>query len=434
MTDDRVLNETWSICPVCMKRLPAEIIQRGREVYLRKTCSDHGSFEVIIWRGYSDYQEWVEGMSNPDEGNPKCPDDCGLCTGHLQQTCCVILNVTDRCNLDCAYCCADVSIHKNDPDIDKIKSSLQKIVIKDKTLVQLSGGEPTLRDDLPDIVKYAKEIGAKYVQLNSNGIRLSSDKLYVKELADAGLSFVFMQFDGTEDSIHQRIRNRSLSWVKQKAIDNCAEFNIGVTLVPTLVKGVNTQNIGEIIRFAISQAPRVRGVHFQPVTYLGRFPGLPSDSDRFTLDELIHEIQKQADGLVSEENLLPSCCDHALCGFHGDFIVVKEGLVPLLTRTKKTKQSCCDPVLAEKNREFVARRWQRPELDQENLVETGNDLHDMELFMRRVKSHGFTLTAMAFQDAGNIDLTRLRRCSLHVYDDDRVIPFCSYFLTSWVCK
>ena len=197
-----------------------------------------------------------------------------------------------------------------------------------ETLVQLSGGEPTVRDDLPQIVAAAKEAGCKYVQLNSNGIRLAQNKEYLEQLAQAGLSFVFMQFDGTEEEIYQRLRGRRLLEIKQRAIENCADYNIGVTLVPTLVPGVNTHNIGDILRFALSRSPEVRGVHFQPVSYFGRTPGLPEDDMRFTIDELLINIKEQAGDLIKLENIIPSRCNHPLCGFHSNYVEKPDGPVP----------------------------------------------------------------------------------------------------------
>ena len=275
MADIKTLFKTWSVCPVCMKRLAAERVQVGTEVFLRKTCREHGIFESIIWRGFSDINEWVDGSDSHSLNNPGCPDGCGLCSDHLQKTCCVLLNVTSHCNLNCRFCFADRGSSNDDPSLDEIRESLHKVIEKGKTLVQLSGGEPTMRNDLPEIIKAAKEAGAKYVQLNTNGIRLGEDKKYVKELAEAGLSFVFMQFDGTNDKIYEILRRRPLLKIKREAIENCSDNNIGVTLVPTIVHGINTDDIGEMLKFAISEVPKVRGVHFQPVTFIGRVPENP---------------------------------------------------------------------------------------------------------------------------------------------------------------
>ena len=98
------------------------------------------------------------------------------------------------------------------------------------------------------------------------------DSAIHKALAEAGLSFVFMQFDGTEDAIYEKLRGRPLLAEKQAAIKACSDELLGVTLVPTIVPGVNDQNIGEILNFGLSNSPAVRGVHFQPVSYFGRYP------------------------------------------------------------------------------------------------------------------------------------------------------------------
>ncbi|MDD4644371.1 MAG: radical SAM protein [Bacteroidales bacterium] len=431
MNEAKVLYKTWSVCPVCLKRVPAERVQVGSGVFLWKSCPEHGSFTTLIWRGLTDINEWTGNSEVPAAEDPKCPDQCGLCGDHLQETCCVLLNVTNRCNLNCRFCFADNEATTIDPSFEEIVQSLNNLIEKGKTLVQMSGGEPTMRDDLPEIIAAAKEAGARYVQLNSNGVRLSEDRDYVKKLAEAGLSFLFMQFDGTHDEIYRSLRGKPLLDIKKRAIDNCAEFNIGVTLVPTLVRGINTDQIGEILRFAIAGSPKIRGVHFQPVTYIGRVPENPTEKDRFTLDDLLAEIQAQSDGLIKSENLLPSSCDHPLCGFHGDFIIGQHEVIPLLKRSKPVKNCCCTPTPADKNREFVARRWQRPAADQTNENACCGDVHDMEYFLDRVKSHGFTISAMAFQDAGNIDFSRLRRCSLHVYDKGKMVPFCAYYLSAW---
>lgn len=434
MSEERIMRHTYSVCPVCLKRIPAQRVCRGEEVFLEKECPDHGEFSTVIWRGKLDINDWTSGAQPIRDGeNLNCPTACGICTEHRQGTCCTLLEITGRCNLSCRFCFAG-NRNLPDPSFEQICAWLSKLAEPGKTLVQLSGGEPTMRDDLPQIVAAAKEAGCKYVQLNSNGIRLAEDKKYVEALAEAGLSFVFMQFDGTEGDIYQELRGKPLLKIKKQAIANCAEYNIGITLVSTLVPGINTHNIGEILRFAVANSPAVRGVHFQPVSYFGRIPGLPGDEQRFTLDELLWQIKEQAGELIKLKNLLPSRCDHPLCGFHGDFIVMGDRLMPLSRPREKDQACCCRPVPAERNREFVARRWQRQAKScckPDHVRGREPDIHSMEGFLEKVRSHGFTVTAMAFQDAGNLDLERLRQCSLHVFDKDRLVPFCAYYLSRW---
>ncbi|MGI6711229.1 MAG: radical SAM (seleno)protein TrsS [Bacillota bacterium] len=428
----KILRHTYSICPVCLKRIPAVHAAKGKEVYLEKTCPKHGDFSAIIWRGLLDMEAWRGNLPPIAEGeNENCPHACGLCSEHQQSTCCVLLEVTKHCNLHCSFCFAEGGDCQEIP-FDTVRKHLHALVVPGKTLVQLSGGEPTTRDDLPKIIAAAKKAGCQYVQLNTNGIRLGEDVQYVQSLAEAGLSFVFMQFDGMNDGIYRALRGRELLDIKRNAIDNCARYNLGVTLVPTLVPRVNTQDIGNIIRFAISQAPAVRGVHFQPVSYFGRIPSMPSDDQRFTLDELLEAIEEQAGTLVPRDSLIPSRCDHPLCGFHGDYIVMPDqSLNPL----HSANNSCCRMTTADQSRSFIARKWQRPKAEDVGEMDsagTESRFDSFDNFLRRVRSHSFTLTAMTFQDAGNLDLERLRRCSLHVFDNGQFIPFCAYYLTSHV--
>jgi uncharacterized radical SAM superfamily Fe-S cluster-containing enzyme len=441
-----------------MRRIEARHVRRGDKIYLEKTCSECGSFSTLIWSGKLDIDKWRRGEPEIKPGeNENCPSACGICPEHHQGTCCVLLEVTKRCNLGCPFCFAKGEASGADRDIADIKKDLSFIASKGAGLVQLSGGEPTLRDDLPEIVAAAHEAGIRYVQLNTNGIRLAEDESYVEALAAAGLSFVFMQFDGTRDKINEWLRGRPLLDIKKKAIEVCDKYHIGVTLVPMLVPGINEDNIGDILRFAANRSPAVRGVHFQPVSFFGRTPKVPKEADRFTLDMLIDAVYEQSYGLVPEGTLLPSRCDHPLCGFHGDYIVREDRtLYPL----HREQGDCCGVATAEQNREFVARRWLRrdeeskpccPDCEDDESVEEddppaephaehepcgggtcscGEKEESMSLdeFADRVKSHGFTVTAMAFQDKWNLDLERLRRCSLHVCDGERLVPFCAYYI------
>jgi 7,8-dihydro-6-hydroxymethylpterin dimethyltransferase len=266
--------------------------------------------------------------------------------------------------------------------------------------------------------------------LNSNGIRLGEDRTYTKALAEAGLSFVFMQYDGTEDFIYAKLRGKPLLAKKKAAIKACADHMIGVTLVPTIVPGVNDRNIGEILDFGFSNSPAVRGVHFQPASYFGRYPHPLGNEDQITLPEILRAIEHQTAGKVIAADFVPSGCDHPRCGFHGDFVVLPDALIKLTSRQESCSCNPDDGNAHLKNRSFVARRWKRTIPGGREDGCCNKDYREMDNFLERIKSHGFTITAMAFQDAYNIDIERLRRCSLHVYSDDKLIPFCVRYLTT----
>jgi hypothetical protein len=421
------------VCPVCLKRLPAEIVKRGQEYFLEKTCRDHGSFSTVVWRGDDPaFERWGNYVppAEAEDAQPDCPSGCGLCPGHLQKTCCALVEVTERCNLNCPFCFARSGGESIDPTNEQLSEYFRQLVKSGNTFIQITGGEPTVRDDLPEIVAAAKAAGCENIQLNSNGIRLGQDKAYTKALAEAGVSFVFMQFDGTDDAIYEKLRGRPLLAEKLAAIKACSDELLGVTLVPTIVPGVNDGNIGEILNFGLSNSPAVRGVHFQPVSYLGRYPQPPGNGERITLPEVLRAIERQTAGKVKIEDMVPSGCDHPRCGFHGDFVLMPETLVQLTPKAETG--SCCqdDGRSHIRSRNFVARRWKRTAANSGPECCGSNDFNDLNDFIGRVKSHGFTITAMAFQDAYTLDMERLRRCSVHVYKNGRTIPFCARYLTA----
>jgi uncharacterized radical SAM superfamily Fe-S cluster-containing enzyme len=341
-----------------------------------------------------------------------------------------LVELTKRCNLNCPVCFADAGNAEHERTQAEWYDVFKKLVNSGRTFLQLSGGEPTVRDDLPEIIAAARKAGCENIQLNSNGIRLGKEPEFIKRLADAGLDFVFMQFDGATDNVYVTLRGKPLLEDKLAAIEACDRANIGVTLVPTVVPKVNDNQIGEIVKFALKHSPSVRGVHFQPISYFGRYPHTPTNKERITLPEVMEAIEIQTKGLVKRSDLTHSICDHPRCGFHGDFVIMPDRLIAIAPKKEESGDDCCcskpgkisDAAL--RNRKFVSRRWKRGNSDSSNA-----DVTTLDGFLARVKSHGFTITGMAFQDRWTMDIERLRRCSLHVYDPDgnKVVPFCAYY-------
>jgi len=302
--------------------------------------------------------------------------------------------------------------------------------------IQLSGGEPTLRDDLPEIISMGRSLGFSFFQLNTNGLRLAEDALYVHRLKEAGLGCVFLQFDGTDDAIYDRIRGRSLLELKKAAISQCNEQQLGVVLVPTIIPGVNDSNIGAIIKYAIANMPTVRGVHFQPISYFGRYPKAPEDSDRITIPEIISEIERQTGGLMKQSDFRPPTAENSYCSFNGSFVLMENGEL----KSRKTGSSCCCSSQsstggAKRSQLFVARKWTAGTgasvADTEPSNSSFMNVSSLDAFLERVENYSLCISGMAFQDVWNIDLKRLRECFIHVVNpDNRIVPFCAYNLTS----
>lgn len=420
------IRQTRSVCPVCLRNLPAFLSRREDDtIWLEKTCPEHGSFSVPVWHGKVDLEKWLLETDPLDEGRGLgCPDNCGICAEHEIGTCCALLEVTNRCNLRCRFCFADGGGREDEPSAEELKAAIREIALKcGQPLLQFSGGEPTLRDDLPELVRFAKEAGCSYTQLNTNGIRLARDPDYAARLAEAGLDIVFLQFDGTEDRIYEALRGAPLLETKLDAVRVCSELHVGVTLVPTVVHGVNDHNLGALVELARSLAPGVRGIHFQPVSWFGRFPDAPLEGDRYTLDDLMADISDQA--RIPIESFMPSRCDHPLCGFHADFLIdPKGGLRPLSSITHSSHTRGC----ARDNREYVARHWRRPAPEPTPDSDFSEEM-DFDTFLYRLRHGSLTLSAMAFQDAMNLNIERLHRCTLHVYDKGKIKPFCAKYLS-----
>ena len=470
-----IIRRTRSVCPICLANIPAGLHEMpGGSIFMEKTCPRHGSFRTAVWRGKMPFAAWTAGAAALTEEEGKCcPADCGLCHEHLQGSCCVLMETTGRCNLRCRFCFADAG-NGADPPLPSLLAAVRDIADRcGKPLLQLSGGEPTLREDLPELIRAAKEAGIPYVQVNTNGIRLAEDPDLAKKYAEAGLDFVFLQFDGTDDDIYRALRGREMMSVKEEAIRNSGAAGLSVTLVPTVVPGINLASLGEIVRYAASHSPVVRGVHLQPVSYFGRIPGqMPPDAGRCTLDELLTALCEQT-GLLTGD-FVPSRCDHPLCGFHGSFIAERGMLIPL-TRGDAGPSGT---ISAAKNRELTARRWCRhpeseaaaggstaggstadgntadgctmggstavgssaggviPAASHEGALRSRlrltmeeGGVSDMDVFLKKVRTQSFTLSSMPFQDAMNLDIERLRSCSLHVYRDGRIVPLCAEYLT-----
>jgi 7,8-dihydro-6-hydroxymethylpterin dimethyltransferase len=441
-----ILSHTESVCPECLARIPAaRVMYDGGDVYLEKDCPDHGHFKTIIWRGLPAFTSWVKPKIPTYPKNPftevkrGCPYDCGLCAEHKQQSCCVLLEVTQRCDLHCPVCFADAA---NNPPADltheEINAWYERLILAGGPFnIQLSGGEPCVRNDLPEIIKIGRSHGFNFFQLNTNGLRIARDFEYLSALKEAGLSTVFLQFDGTRDEIFKTIRGRELLEKKMAVIENCGKLNIGVVLVPTLVPNVNTDNIGDILRLALANMPTVRGVHFQPVSYFGRypqgFPEAPTDDMRITIPEVIQSIESQTDGLIQAGTLCPPGGENALCSFHGNYVLMADGALKPLTR-HKDDSCCCQPIPAaegaSRSREFVAAHWSSPAPLADLPVISAPSFGEWDVFLERKRTHTFCVSGMAFQDAWTLDLDRLRECYIHTASPDgRLVPFCAYNLT-----
>jgi uncharacterized radical SAM superfamily Fe-S cluster-containing enzyme len=433
----------------------------GDAVRLERTCPDHGPFSEIIWKGPPSWESWTRPRITPgpaptqtaaDKG---CPRDCGRCPRHRQHACTVLVEITRRCNLRCPVCFA-ASGRSADPfpPLELLKEQLDWIRSQTGPIVlQISGGEPTLHPRLADIVRHARSLFPA-VQLNTNGILLAGDENLAPRLARAGLSWVFLQFDGTKDAIYRALRGADLLAVKERSLAACARAGLAVVLVPTVAAGINDNDLGGLLDFALAHAPAVRGMHLQPMAITGRNPF--GFRERISLPQILDALSCQSRGRILPEHASPPGCEHERCSFHCRYLLDRDGqLHPL------RESACCTPAAydypplrppspdrpsapaapppedlpprdapaaagspAERAIENVIRCWQGAVRE-----EPGGDA--LTSFINDARARAFSITCMAFQDARTADLDRLQNCCVHVFAPPaRLMPFCSYNLTN----
>lgn len=437
-----VIEERKSVCPACLKVLDAQIVRRDEDVYLEKTCPEHGEFSTVIWRGDSpSWEEWNSKDVRYDL--PKrhtitakgCPYDCGLCPSHNAPTCSVLFEATERCNLGCSVCFASSETGcGSDVPIETVRQVFQNINSSGGPFpLQLSGGEPTVRDDLPEIVSIAKTMGFPHVQVNTNGLRIADDIGYLHKLKEAGLDLVYLQCDGVSDTVYLKLRRRPMADIKRKVLENCAEMKIGVQLVPTVIRSVNDHELGGIVALAKEFMPVVKGIHFQPVSYFGRYGVSPSNETRETTPDVLRSLETQTAGEVKAEHFLPRHKHDAHCGFSAFYILASDGRLRATTfwDPYATEYSVEDPMMpAEHVREFI--------ISKSRYIEEPGEPGECECIraarlsrtLLRAKKFGLSISGMPFMDAWTLDLERLRNCCIHIAKPDgRIVPFCANYLT-----
>ncbi len=476
--------KTSSVCPVCLNVIDAyKTVGDDGYIYLEKTCPDHGVWKTLIWEGdlesYRAWDRFPAGKNVPKGAVPVkdgCPHDCGLCEAHERDGCCVLLELTKRCNLRCPVCFASAGEQEpGDLSLEEIARQYDLLMQRGGPFnIQLSGGEPTMRDDLDKIIALGKEKGFTFFQLNTNGVRIAEEEGYAEYLAKSGVSCVFLQLDGLDDAIYRKLRGRDLKDTKLLAIRRCREARLPVVLVPTVAPGVNDHALGDILRFALKHTPYIRGVHIQPVSYFGRC-SLPAAQRRLTIPRILKNIEEQTDGLLKASDFGGGGAESAYCSFHASYQCREDGTIKAMA--KKQTQCCC--VESSEARDFVAQHWgekpdeepscccsgvtpaqesscccgeepakesacccsdeQREENKQHepSISEASSccgsameDTSSLDDFLKKIVEHTFTVSGMLFQDGENLDLERLRRCYLCEADTERgLIPFCAYNLT-----
>jgi 7,8-dihydro-6-hydroxymethylpterin dimethyltransferase len=439
-------SETGSLCPKCLKPIMANVIFEADSVYQIKKCLDHGDFKILIEKDLSYYLKKFK-FNKPGTITPSntikekgCPFDCGLCPEHEQHSCIGLIEITSACDQHCPACYAKGSRSNACLSIDLIDEMLDFYVRAEggrAEILQISGGEPTLHNDLLQIIDLAMSKNINYIMLNTNGNRLAIDKTFAKKLAKFKNRFeVYLKFNGFTKKANEYFENIPGNLKKLEAIENLLSNGIPITLVTMIEEGVNENEIGHILEFALNRTG-IRGVNFQCVA---RYDYSENGSKRSssTVSDIINHIDKQSNGMISKQDIFPLPCN-----IHGNAISFLfrdgKGFSPVtklidiqkhlylvgntlnFDATKiskdileKSTSSCCSFDLLDILKPIIPKGW---------LLKTKEQQKNF------INNNTFRISITSFQDRFNFDCNTIKRECVHIITPDlKRIPFSTYNL------
>lgn len=461
--DYTFLGTTQSLCPDCLKVVPAKIVSRDGRVYFRKTCEVHGAREDFVcsdvrWFDRNSYS--LPGkvpFSYGAEVKQGCPYDCGLCSEHEQHTCIGLLEITAGCNLECPMCFAVSGPGGKHLTFEQCRAAIDRLVEVEgqPEILQLSGGEPTIHPEFLRIHKYACDQPIDIVMINTNGVRLAKDRRFLEQVAEQKhRTEIYLQFDGFSDDGYEVLRGESLLETKLKAVEQRGEVGLNTILVCTVQPGVNEYQLGEIVTFGM-QRPWVTGVSFQPATYSGRFVMPEQLEQRITFPDIIQRVAAQTSGVWKETDFSPLPCAHpnahtlAYGVRAGDralplarFLDLQNHLDLLSGRITFNRQRAQELIAAYLARQPCGLGGCETEagsgVNAVTPVSLGENLLPDELalaqqfFLKTMTqqlnpSDMFRITTTSFMDAWNFDIRQLMQSCVHfVLPTGHLIPFSAY--------
>ncbi|MBR1134812.1 MAG: radical SAM protein [Bradyrhizobium sp.] len=436
--------QTQSLCETCLALVPTKIQIQDNEVWYEKRCKAHGvqstlvSDDAAYWRRCKAFiKPGDTPLSFQRRTEYGCPYDCGLCPDHEQHSCLALIEITDHCNLTCPVCFAESSPQRSHfTPLATIERMLDALVKSEgePDLVQISGGEPTLHPDFFDILAAVRARPIRHVMINTNGLRIAREPDFVAKLAETkrGLE-VYLQFDSLSRAGLTNIRGADLRRIRQQALENLEHQGISTTLVATIKRGVNDDEIVDIVRHALEWRC-VRGVTLQPVQDAGRNADFDKDTDRIMLSEIRRRVVET--GVFGEQDMIPLPCnpESISIGYglrNGTTVLPLTAMVPqeeLLSVMPNTISPEKYPVLRDKFVELFSLS-SGPLNTSERVAEFLCCLPSVQVPDNLGYEHVFRVTIVQFLDRFNFCVGNVKRSCIHfVTERGEIIPFDTYNL------
>jgi uncharacterized radical SAM superfamily Fe-S cluster-containing enzyme len=337
---ESVLSATRGLCARCGELCDAQIAERDGGIWLVKWCPAHGRSEALVCSDAGWYRRSLAYLKPATEPLARsvapfsgCPSSCGLCAHHEQHTCVPILELTDRCDLDCPICLVG---KRDDRHLatGEVRAILERLVTLEGriNMLTLSGGEPTTHPDLLAIVDAARRPEIGLVSLSTNGVRLAHDDALLRALCERDV-IISLQLDGFAPDTHQALRGRAeLGAMKRRVVERVLAQGGRLSLTMTLAPGVNEHELGELLTLLFTEE-RVVSLMIQPLarSARARSRGYPDDRRPLTAPDVVRLLAEASNGVLAPSDFTPLPCSHPSC-FTLTYLLrtEREGLVPLL--------------------------------------------------------------------------------------------------------
>lgn len=482
---------TTTVCPHCFADGPRRtdedvwrdgmLVSHDGKIWLRRFCAAHGASESLyeedaaLWRARQGWSAPTLQITPDREGNsapfPHGYRD-GLPASHGQHTCILLLNVTRRRNYACPACYAGAlapgspSPQPELPSISEIRHTVETMLAREKGklgVLMLSGGEPTVREDLPQLIDALRDLPITRILINTNGRRIARDDKFLSFLqTNRERIEVYLQFDGFKPSTYLTLRGSEVSAEKLTALRRLSEAGIWTTLVMTAAKGVNDDELGAVFQLGL-ETSRCTGLAIQPMFGSGRTPHF-DPLDRLTPTGVQRRLAQQSGGLATPDDFIPLPCSHRDCCDISYFLKARRGwqsLPRLVGRDELKKwlhlfsntisfETASDAVKSMLHSGALARVFSEqlplgaPQLardlaklcgcmselgDLVNLLWPRGELSPADL--DKAAERTFRVTIKMFMDAHTLHAARIRQCCVHsgtFESDPRRYSFCWRYL------
>ncbi len=467
----QTLDQTESICPACfyegkIKKIDAKIIEDDEKIWITKICNKHGFFKEIIFDDVNLYKRWmkfkVTGPSAPYVKTKVCSNS-ELYTEHLSHTMLLNLMVTNRYNIrsDQNFFDANITGYVYEPSLDQLKNLMKQAKVEkplESKSIQISGGEPTLREDLFEIIHIAKDIGFSHVQIQTNGLKLAENIDYCKKLKNEKVDSIYLFFNGTTAISNPLIESH------KKVIENCKKMNLNIVLCPVFMHNEQLHETGKIVRFAIDNSECIQGIHFQLFSVgINNFTTIDYEREKQHLGygKLIQFIEQEFPNLISRNDFYPFCfiypiskfieiitkdsqlalTAHPGCG-GSTFIFIIDGkplpltrfidveaFIRFLTEQSKKKGPLRKLRIASSFMKYIdtfVDYQEAPSGFNPKQILKDATILGSEYAFREFHNKTLFIGFMGFQNKWDLDIDRLKHCVIHSLTFDGIIPFCFY--------